>query len=548
MTAVLGRTTMCRAHITFKTRAKRAGIHVLAAMLVINGTSSGVAQDLTPEKPLSAINWLSDTLDAPRIASPQTRSVTPQTTLGNDISQNALPEDVTTRAIDAPQVDAVGLLSAAQTGLPRSLWGASKTLDLGRRLTSISSRTNMLPASRRLLNTLILTELDPPAGNREDGRLFLARVDALLAQGLIEEADALMERAGSSAPDIFRRSFDVKLLLGTENEACAQLKTTRGLSPTLPTRIFCLARDGDWSAAALTLETSTALGLIPQEDSNLLARFLDPDLFEGEPPLPTPSQPTPLTFRMMEAIGEPLPTLSLPLAFAQSDLRQTAGWKTRARAAERLARVGAVTPNSWLGVWSEHLPAASGGIWDRIDALQHFETALKTGDPGGISQSLGPVWTEMGESGLQIVFSDLFAQKLADVPLSGAAANTAFEVALLSADYEIIAGDWDKDLTSDNEFLKSIALGDVPSQRPNTAKKRAIVDGFRASGVPVRLTGLVQSNRLGEAILRAIELLEGGATGDLDELTDAIAFFRAVGLEATARRAALEILVLERRG
>ncbi len=60
--------------------------------------------------------------------------------------------------------------------------------------------------------------------------------------------------------------------------------------------------------------------------------------------------------------------------------------------------------------------------------------------------------------------------------------------------------------------------------------------------------GLVESRRLGEAILRAIELLEGGAAGDYDELSDALQFFRSIGLGATARRAALELLLLERRG
>jgi hypothetical protein len=514
-------------------------------MLSFGIPSVAVAQNNTADKPLSAINWLTQSLDAPRAAPKLTPSLASKP---DDIAQNALPEDVTSSPIDAPRIDAVGLLTAAQTGLPRNLWGASKALDLSRRLTSISQKSDLLPASRRLLNTLILAELDPPLGLQNDGRLFIARVDALLSQGLIEEADALMQRAGSDAPEVFRRAFDAKLLMGTESEACAQLQTTRGLSPALPTRIFCLARDGDWRAAALTLETSTALGLISVDDGNLLARFLDPDLFEGEPALPVPDAPSPLTFTMMDAIGEAIPTQSLPLAFAQSDLRQTSGWKTRATSAERLARVGALTPNRWLGIWSEHLPAASGGIWDRIEALQRFETALNTGDPNGISHSLGRVWDEMGEAGLQIVFADLFAQKLSDVPLAGESADVAFEVALLSPSYEIIAANWDKPLSKNAAFARDIALGEAPSDRIFEARKRAIVDGFRGTDIPVRLSGLVQSNRLGEAILRAIELLEGGATGDLDELTDALKFFRAVGLEATARRAALEILLLERRG
>lgn len=539
-------TNPMKSHTSFKCSTVLAigilGLFVLGTPFELS------AQDTAQDKPLSAINWLTQSLDAPRKATPQVAPSVSSTVLRDDIAQNALPEDVTTGPIDGPRVDAVGLLSSAQTGLPSDLWGASKALDLSRRLTTIAGKTNLLPASRRLLNTLILAELNPPIGGLNDGRLFIARVDSLLEQGLIDEADALMTRAGSSAPDIFRRAFDVKLLMGTESEACAQLKTSRGLSPALPTRIFCLARDGDWRAAALTLETSIALGLMPPADSDLLARFLDPELFEGDPPLPVPDAPTPLTFRMMQAIGEPIQTQSLPLAFAQSDLGHTTGWKTRATSAERLARVGALTPNRWLGIWSEHLPAASGGIWDRIEALQRFETALKAGNPNAITQSLGHVWDEMGESGLQMVFAELFAEKLSDVPLLGDVAETAFEVALLSPSYEIIAGSWDKPLSPDATFLQSLALGEVPDGRPSSAQKRAIVEGFRATGLPVRLTELVQSNRLGEAILRSIELLEGGATGDLDELTDAIQFFRAVGLEATARRAALEILLLERRG
>ncbi len=37
-----------------------------------------------------------------------------------------------------------------------------------------------------------------------------------------------------------------------------------------------------------------------------------------------------------------------------------------------------------------------------------------------------------------------------------------------------------------------------------------------------------------------------GADGNLGDLTDALAMFRAVGLEDTARRAALQLMLLER--
>ncbi len=104
-----------------------------------------------------------------------------------------------------------------------------------------------------------------------------------------------------------------------------------GLAPTFPARIFCLARSGDWNAAALTLRTGQALGYITEAEEALLSRFLDPDLYEGEPPLPTPAPVTPLAWRMFEAIGEPLSTATLPMAFAHAELRPQAGWKSAGR-------------------------------------------------------------------------------------------------------------------------------------------------------------------------------------------------------------------------
>lgn len=517
---------------------------VLAALVTFSGgvaAQDGASAQSDPDAPISAIDWLSDSLDAPQM--PAALPAAP-----DDIATNALPEDVTVSPLGAVNVDAAGLIPAARVGLPRNLWGASRALDLAQRVSAISGRTTLLPASRRLLNTLVMAELDPPPQTGDAGRLFLARLDALLAQGMLDEADALIAQAGVPSPAVFRRAFDTKLLLGTEDSACETLTNTPGLSPSLQARVFCLARSGDWSAAALTLETADALGLIDAAQSELLARFLDPELFEGEPPLPAPDHPSPLTFRLMEAIGEPLPTVTLPLAFARSDLRDTVGWKARATAAERLARVGALDPNLWLGIWTEHLPAASGGIWDRMDDLQRFETALNTGDPVAVAHALDPAWSAMRASGLQPVFAHLFASRLATLPLTGAAAQTALEVALLSSDYELRAGDYSGPQTDETMLLTTLARGEVPNARPRTALERAIVAGFRNKGVPVRLKTLVDERRLGEAILRAIELLEGGAGGDFDELTDALQFFRAVGLGATARRAALELLLLDRRG
>ena len=72
----------------------------------------------------------------------------------------------------------------------------------------------------------------------------------------------------------------------------------------------------------------------------LLARFLDPALFEEEPEPPVPEPLTALDFLMREAVGLPRPPGPLPLAFLHMDLDEHVPMRTRAEAAERLVLVG----------------------------------------------------------------------------------------------------------------------------------------------------------------------------------------------------------------
>ncbi len=98
------------------------------------------------------------------------------------------------------------------------------------------------------------------------------------------------------------------------------------------------------------------------------------------------------------------------------------------------------------------------------------------------------------------------------------------------------------------EPLAAIARGEAGNLTSRTPRLAAVLNGFAARGAPIRLASLLENGRLGEAILRAIALFNEGVSGDYDQITDAIALFRAVGLEDTARRAALEFLILDRHG
>jgi hypothetical protein len=482
------------------------------------------------EEPLSAIDWLSDSITGPVVMVPAEPSARP----------GALPEPIVTTPLDAPRPDAVGLLPPAVSGLPARLWGPADPEEIAKLIRAEPVET--LPAGQALLTTLLLAEAEPPAAAPADGALLLARVDKLLDLGLVEQAGALLDRSGTTTPELFRRAFDVALLLGEENRACAAMRARPDVAPTFPARIFCLARGGDWAAAALTLGTARALGQVTPEEAALLSRFLDPDLYEGEPPLRPPPRPTPLVYRLHEAVGEPLPSALLPRAFAHADLRTTAGWKAQIEAAERLARTGAIDPNRLLGLYTERRPAASGGVWERAEAIQALDAALGAADPGGVAAVLPAAWREMLAGGLAPVLGNLYGTRLVALALPPEAAGIGFRLALLSPGYEAAAQSH-APIDREERLLAAIARGE-PLPRAEGSASAALAGLMSGAAAPETSAALIREGRVGEAILGALDDLAAGRAGDPGRMAAALATFRALGLETAARRAALEYLIL----
>jgi hypothetical protein len=519
-------------------------VWLIASALVVCPALSAAEGD----EPLSAIDWLSESVTTPVAAPiPETRPADNNQPIDEPpvADGGALPEPVSTTALDGPSPDAVGLISSAVSGLPRKLWGAGLTREIAERLTA--EREESLPALRQLFLTILLAELDAPVDAAGKGDLLRVRIDKLLALGALEQASALIEAAGTTSPELFRRTFDVALLTGQEDRACEDMQTAPDLAPTLQARIFCLARSGDWDTAALTLHSAEAIGQLTPDQAALLARFLDPDLFEGEPPPPAPKPVTPLDWKMFEAIGEPLSTETLPIAFSYAEISPQTGWKAQIEAAERLTRGGTIPPNVILGLYTEREAAASGGVWDRVDAFQAFDAAMTSGDPARIAATLPEVWARMQEIELEVPFAVLYGKALVDVPLEGEAARIAFRVALLSPQFERAA---QKHTPTDptEAFLIAIAKGDLKGASAPDSLGRAISAAFINPEPSGEARGLIDDNRAGEAILVAIVNIERGVQGDLRGVTEGLSLFREMNLEGVARRTALELMILERRG
>lgn len=507
----------------------RAGPMALALTLWL-GTPVG-AQDTAP---LSAIDWLSQSVTAPRPTRPQLAPARPSEP---PVANTAAVPEISVTPLDAPSPDRIGLLGPATTGLPETLWSGSLEQVLVTLMRAEPQPT--LPALRDFRIVLMLARADPPLGAGSEGAVFLARVDSLLQMGALDQAQALLEEADASTPALFRRWFDVALLTGTEAAACDLLASRPGVAPTTHARIFCLARAGDWPAAALTLNTARALGDLSADDVELLSRFLDPELFADEPDLPPPLQMTPLTYRMREAIGLPVATANLPLAFSHADLRDTAGWKAQLDAAERLARASALPATTLRALFTSRKPSASGGVWERVEAFQRFDVAIRSGDPGAVASTLPAVWQAMQQNRAELPFAQLYAQDLARLPLTGEAADIALIVGLLSPTYEAIA----QEAGTGDAFLIGLAKGQPTGA--STPAQRAAQAGFD-SPPPQILADFATNGQLGEGLLRALATFDAGLAGDPPRITEALAFFRFVGLEDVARRAALQYLLLDR--
>jgi hypothetical protein len=209
--------------------------------------------------------------------------------------------------------------------------------------------------------------------------------------------------------------------------------------------------------------------------------------------------------------------------------------------------VGAIAPNQLLGLYTERDPAASGGVWDRVAVFQDFDAALAAHDPLRVTATLAPAWAAMEAAQLEVPFAALYGEKLATVALQGDAARIAFRVGLLSPAYERLAAGR---ITTDvaEVFLKGLAKGSVEGLVAPDSLGRAIAPAFVLAEPSPAALKMLDEGRLGEAILMAIDQVSMGVQGELRGVTDGLALLRHVGLEDVARRTALQLMLLERRG
>lgn len=519
--------------------ARVARLAGLAAALAAALPLAALPVPGTAAEPRSAIPWLSQSIELegtppppsrPKIGSPPGGDTITVTPLG-DISR-----------------DAVGLLPPERTGFARDFWGDATAREV--RDLVLDHPDRGVPETRALFHRLLLAEADPPRDGGSGESVLVARVDRLLEMGALEEALALIERAGPETPELFRRWFDAALLLDRAAEPCAALRENPALSPTLPARVFCLARGGDWNAAEITLTLGEQVGSIPGPEQALLARFLDPELFESEAPPPIPEPLTPLDFLMREAVGLSRPPGQLPLAFLHPDLDPHAPMRMRIDAGERLVLSGALAPAPLFAAYRAGTPAASGGVWDRAAAVQALDAALAADDPGARAAALRTADEALSARGLRVAFAREYLGPLSRLD----PATLPAEARLRLGELLLLAGAVDAARhaagpEADPRFAALLAVagaGTAPAPAGDDLLSAALAG---LAGAPpaddreAQLAGLLDGGRQGEAILAALALLQAGDEVAPPELRAGLRTLRAAGQDASARAIALQTLL-----
>jgi len=490
-------------------------------------------------EPLSAIPWLSRSID-PGATPPPARPA------GSPAAPEA--DTITVTSLDDIRRDATGLLPPGDSGFARDLWGPTDAFEAQSLI--VAHRPRAAPEALALFHRLLLAEADAPPGSDGDAGLLIARIDRLLEMGALEEASALLGISDPNTPDLFRRWFDTGLLLGRAEPPCEALRQNPALSPTLPARVFCLARGGDWNAAEITLTLGEGVGSIPPDQERLIARFLDPAIFEGEPDPAIPDPLTPLDFLLREAVGLPRPSGALPLAFLHADLDVHAPMRARIDAAERLTLANAIDPPVLFEAYRAGEPAASGGAWDRAAAVQDLDAALETGDPARVGAAVTAADSMLGARGLRVAFASESAVRLAafdPATLPAAARRVAFELLLLSDEPDAATRFADPGDPVSRALLAIAGSGNARLEGLDDLT-RAALEGLQTrdpvDAREVRLRAMLDSGRQGRALIEALELLPLRGPADPAAFRAALHVLNAAEQTAAARRIALQTLLL----
>ena len=482
---------------------------------------------LAAQSPLSAIDWLSKENSKFQRSILEIKNVDVKKT--NDIQVSTL---------NSNEYQSIGLLPIYVTGIPTTIWRNSSFDDLEYSFKTMP--TFRYSPIQELVYSLLLAEARPPLNEPSRYAFLEVRLEKLLNYGAVDPAIALIERASPLPERMISLLFDISLLSNNNFPICDPVFQNTEIKDLQAELIYCYARKGDWLTAHLILKTEEVLGALTAHEVSLLDRYLEVDFnVDLNTLLPPPESITPLEYRLYEAIGEPIPAEYLPIQYSQSDLSGENGWRAQVIAAERLSLTGAIPENQILGIYTNYSPGVSGGMWDRVKVVKDLDAALDGKE--NFEEYFQDAWKVFKQTKQLTLFAKLFGLRVFEENLSPKSKKIAANLLLLTNNFKLTEGYWDP---SDIRF--GLTTGDFSRVKVSDETEKIILQIFTEPSMPFLVEQKLNQGKLGEVILNALLQFEMGIEGNFKDLSESLSTLNLIGLETTARRAALTHLVLRK--
>ena len=457
--------------------------------------------------PISAIDWLSQPSLAP---------LSDDNLIESDPPIGALLEEVTVIELDTPEDKIYGLIPANISGIQQNFWTDLDPNTVQQIIRSLSE--SGLPATDDLLLRALLA--DSVGGNA----VLRVRAKALIERGAVYAAYNLLGQSQIDNLENFNLFSEASLLTDNFERMCSQLNAASYFSNDEALQVYCHARAGSWNTAVLKYFTLDTLGAFAPTTSSLLAAYLDPELANKLILQKVDyAKLTPLEFKLLAGVDQPVSTKSLPLKFAASDLSKASSWRQQIEAAERLSVMGSLSAIELLAKYKSGKTSASGGIWDRVFAVQQLDRALEDPiiDP---SKELRVFWTSMKNSKLAAPLARAWADKLIEFGQVPQENEIFFQMQVLS---RANAFEFKPTMARLHRYNPNVLAVTYENLMLQLDQEVSISKPFRSANM-----------------LKGMRLISDALKGNESALFEAILHYQAMGLTQLAKQLVMEFMIL----
>lgn len=252
-------------------------------------------------------------------------------------------EGITVESLESVDAEAIGLLTAAEGGLPTSMWQGTPRAAVVPLVAGIPVGEPPFPGARDLARRLLLSAAGIPEGASPGGSPLGARAERLIALGFPHDARNLIRSNRAEVQDsLVWVKVQADLATGALPDACAEAEGRAETASDLfwqKLLSFCQALAGQTSSAQLGTQLLREMG----ESDTLYFELMDAITAGISPQLTDLTGAGPLHAAMMAEAGAVPPASAADTAGAPI-ARQIALKSDQIAAAETVAKRGFISP------------------------------------------------------------------------------------------------------------------------------------------------------------------------------------------------------------